>query len=619
MLKTIYTKGIFFLLFLMLFLPRTDFSQVERSFIHQQQEYIQSTQVKTSQTIMDEADRHIENSEIDSAVNKYLLVLSNYAPDSMQRRDIYSRLARLYELKENFELAITMHLNAVNFITDSITLMSELASICNVYIRLGDYEKAKSTLKNAIIFFERKQMPFQVVMAMGRIALIYSNLDQHHKSIETGKAAINYLISTQVKTKKASNLELVKSAILNNIADSYLQLDNPDSAFSYLERARESFYILPEHAKAGILISYGEYYTQKQDFAKAMHQFQEGLSIAERLNLLHEKKVGYRELSKLYEQKGNPQLSLLYLKKYLAIHDEIRAKENINRINHLQHQYDLEKKDRQIAESELLLVQQNSKLTGRKQQLYLLLLFSASMIILSVMTYRNMANKQKVLREKVKNTENEKNILRIASELEGEKKERTRLARELHDSVVSDLLVLRLKLNSLYRQNQDHQLSIPIKQAVSEMETISENLRRSTHNMMPVGLKETGLVETLRSFITKLEHSYTRFHFQSFGTIYRLPESTEKLIIMITNELVQNILKHANAAEAIVQINYYEDNISITIEDNGMGIRNKGLQNENGMGLKNVSKNVAILNGTIDIESSESTGTTVFIEIPANH
>src|SRR5690606_2053218 len=91
----------------------------------------------------------------------------------------------------------------------------------------------------------------------------------------------------------------------------------------------------------------------------------------------------------------------------------------------------------------------------------------------------------------------------------------------------------------------------------------------------------------------------------------------ERIILLCVLELIQNILKHARASEALVQLNYFEDVLSITVEDNGVGLRPEGQhRDDKGIGLLGIIENMEMLGAVIDIQSGEYTGTTVLIEIP---
>jgi signal transduction histidine kinase len=179
------------------------------------------------------------------------------------------------------------------------------------------------------------------------------------------------------------------------------------------------------------------------------------------------------------------------------------------------------------------------------------------------------------------------------------------------------MLAMKLNLQALERYHRALKHSDEFRSIISQAEEVTDKLRQAAHNLMPASLQEQGLIDTIRAFINRVDNHKLQFSFLYYGKVPDLSEGAGKIILMITLELIQNILKHARATEALVQFNFFEDSMSITVEDNGIGIGND-YQRKRGMGLANIEANVEALNGTLDIKSSEYTGTTTLIEIPLN-
>ena len=82
-------------------------------------------------------------------------------------------------------------------------------------------------------------------------------------------------------------------------------------------------------------------------------------------------------------------------------------------------------------------------------------------------------------------------------------------------------------------------------------------------------------------------------------------------------ELINNVVKHAQATVATIQLIKYPSYINISIEDNGRGFDvEKAKANENGIGMRNLISRIEYLNGTLNIDSTEGKGTTIMIDIP---
>ena len=98
----------------------------------------------------------------------------------------------------------------------------------------------------------------------------------------------------------------------------------------------------------------------------------------------------------------------------------------------------------------------------------------------------------------------------------------------------------------------------------------------------------------------------------------RLSSSTEIMLFRIIQELINNIIKHAYATEAIIQFNREGNRLSITIEDNGRGFNTQEAEEKATMGMTTVKSRVDYLNGKLTIDSRKDIGTTVMIDLLLN-
>lgn len=102
-----------------------------------------------------------------------------------------------------------------------------------------------------------------------------------------------------------------------------------------------------------------------------------------------------------------------------------------------------------------------------------------------------------------------------------------------------------------------------------------------------------------------------------FGFNERLENTLEIAIFRAVQELATNIIKHARATEAHIQLTHHDDNINIIIEDNGIGFDPEKAQiAADGMGLDTIRRKINQLGGTIEIDSTQGKGTSIIIDIP---
>jgi signal transduction histidine kinase len=104
------------------------------------------------------------------------------------------------------------------------------------------------------------------------------------------------------------------------------------------------------------------------------------------------------------------------------------------------------------------------------------------------------------------------------------------------------------------------------------------------------------------------------FDLVTFGFKKGLPKDHELALYRITQELINNVLKHAEATQVSLQIGYRDEKIILLMEDNGKGFDIHA--HKNGYGLKNLEARTQMLNGHMEIDSQPGKGTGVPIEIP---
>src|SRR5690606_8301020 len=100
--------------------------------------------------------------------------------------------------------------------------------------------------------------------------------------------------------------------------------------------------------------------------------------------------------------------------------------------------------------------------------------------------------------------------------------------------------------------------------------------------------------------------------FQCVGTFEQLNRNFELSLYRMIQELVQNVIKHASATHALVQLSMHDQHLSILVEDNGNGMKPDPAQA--GIGLDSIRSRTKLMNGTLHIESAPGVGTSVYIE-----
>jgi two-component system, NarL family, sensor kinase len=197
---------------------------------------------------------------------------------------------------------------------------------------------------------------------------------------------------------------------------------------------------------------------------------------------------------------------------------------------------------------------------------------------------------------------------------EGQEKERTRLAQELHDGIGAKLSGLKMTLEYLNFSNTEH--AVLISKVFSGITETLEEVREISHNLQPYFFNNS-MEQLLLNLVEQHNATGNCSYSMSMHPMEKeLDEHLKLHIYRIISELLNNIRKHSQADQASVQINIESDVMTVTVEDNGIGMHD-GHHNLESMGLKSIRTRVEVCKGNINIDSSEK-GTIVIIEIPIN-
>ena len=241
----------------------------------------------------------------------------------------------------------------------------------------------------------------------------------------------------------------------------------------------------------------------------------------------------------------------------------------------------------------------------------------------------NTSNEQLILTQKdlLKATE-EKYVLlrqedniRSTSLIEGQEEERKRLARELHDGIGQMLTGLKLdseNLKNLPFINEKQRKLFEEHQKLID-ETI-EATRTVSFNLMPSVLTDFGLPSALR-LLTERTSKSAGFaaKFNDFTENFDIPNKIENNLYRITQEALNNIVKHAKAHKIVVELSNIDNKfITLSIVDDGKGFDTKKSKKNKitGNGLGNIQTRVRLLNGSIKINAELNKGTSIFVKIP---
>ena len=202
----------------------------------------------------------------------------------------------------------------------------------------------------------------------------------------------------------------------------------------------------------------------------------------------------------------------------------------------------------------------------------------------------------------------------LQSHLEIQEQTFQKISREIHDNIGQKLTLAKLYLNTLNYTDSNRTI-LQVNDSVNIISEAIIDLSDLSHSMSSEIILNNGLIKALEFEVVQLEKSGKyKINFSATGSTIFFDSSTELLLFRIVQEVLTNIVKHANASIIDINLHYITTLLTIQVTDNGKGFFID--ENNTGTGLSNIKKRAAMLNGNLVLNTRPGMGTTIKIEIP---
>lgn len=514
---------------------------------------------------------------------------------------LYEQLSLAYYFNGKYDKNFDFGLKAIQ-LYDSLNLKVKLG---NMYGELG-YQAKRRDLNKAFELMLKGKHILENENSLEQLAKIYDNYGVLHEMNNNIDSALYfYSKALNIKQQKLDSIGLPYT--MCNIFMAYMLIGKTDSAIVYLDEAYRIRTLTKD--QMGITESmsyYGDYFMHINKPNLALDYFKKTLARATKYSYPHMANEMYKRISLIYEKENKPLEALKYYKLHKQYHDSLINVETNKTIADLQVKFE-------TAEKEKALNQKNLELKSKSLQIIILIILFVLATMVFIFVYSRYKQKKKMELQHKLNAE--KN-LRFIEAIESEERERTRVAQELHDGLGQLLSSAKMNLSALVDsiKNEDKYLlknsEKLIDQSVSEVRTIS-------HNLMPVSLMRYGLKETINEMAQRINDTQkiaVDTHFENFDG--RLSETDERTIYRLVQEIINNIIKHAEATSIKLKLAMISNTIvSIKIINNGKTFNLSMLNKTKGIGWKNIYARINMLKGDIDISPGKVNGTEINISL----
>ena len=541
---------------------------------------------------------------------------------------LYFQLGHYFDVRSQYDSA-QYYTKIAYALTDKNNPNAAYPTILNSlganHFRLGEYDQAASYMLLTVEVLETQDKPLHLVYAYNNLATLMGvneNYDEAIKYYIKGYTVLEEIGDTTIIANLASNiaiyvkktndfpearkwaLKAIELAEKHNRPDAYsygnyimgTTEEDSDQSILYIEKAvGKSREFQNKSVLADALDIYGFKLSEKGRHEDAKKSINEAIDLHIESGYNTGLLAAYANAGKIYYNAGAYKIAAEYFQKYEKLYKETLSDDNKKRVNELNTKYQTEKKERQIAEQELKILKQQSTL------FYALLGGALLVSILGgIFIYHRKAQKLKL-----QQVRQEKEIAILNSFILGEERERNRISRDLHDSVAAQLGAAKMGLQAIPFLEEERRKD-QLEKTVRLIGNIHGDVRRIAHNLLPVTLEKEGLVSALHEFVGEINQlGILEIKISNqLSPDFRLPKRNELVLYRIIQELVNNIIQHAGATEASIDLSDTNEQIEIKVSDNGIGF----ITNRENQGLYSIRERSGTIGGTFSIKSVEKRG-----------
>jgi signal transduction histidine kinase len=456
--------------------------------------------------------------------------------------------------------------------------------LCYTYHDMGLYENGVKAGKMAMVHLDTSSHGMQLLNAINAIAICFDDWGK------PDSALYYHYMNLEIGLDKTD--EWGASSTYNNLGNTYLKMNQFDSAQKYLRKSLELAIKLKNVSQlATVFNNLGTISMKNGDYEQARAEFDSALYYSE-IDVfapLEKKRDVYYSLSKLFENTGDMASAFKYQKLYYQYRDSMANVQQVERLKNLEIQAAESKRLQEKAEAELKLKNKN-----------LWLVISAFLVILLLGLLRQVYLKRKQTEQEAK--------LKL-------QEERLRISRDLHDNIGAELTYISSIIDQKSYETKDPEKRVEYEQLSNSSRQAMSQLRET---IWAIKTEEITL-EKLVLKINDLSQKYT----SGLGLNVQVKYSGDNPILKpakvinlfrICQEGLNNAVKYAKGQNIIIEANAEDGQLEVQIQDDGNGFH---LQEVTlGYGLKNMKERAEELGGDFSLNSQVGKGTKIIVRMP---
>ncbi len=524
---------------------------------------------------------------------------------------------------------------------------------------MGNYSES---LKVSYLLLESKDISvlMKANFLIGKIFEKNNNINQALQYFKNSLIFFNKIRRTNDERKlNNSKLDAIEAKNLLKLGALFLKQKRKDSSLFYLNKLinLSSFHEEVFYSKGKGYINLSGIEFGNGDFKKAKLYVEQAIGLLNKVNDKTELSIAYLSLANIYEVTTEREMALkTYFKalEYIENDNNVKSLEykedlyyniawtmynlkDYKAYDYLERSYNIKdslinvglkkelKKIERTHSIDLIRKEEENKREKLVKNNWFIGISGAlvSLLFLYLANLNKLKQRSLSLQLSQKELEQNKKLEKLKSDsqakiinatIDGKETERKIIAETLHDNVSALLSSARMHLQATQKQIKEGKLPIELEKTQQIILEASTIVRDLSHNLVSSVLLKFGLEYAIKDTAKKFSNSTIKIH-TAITDVTRYDQEFEIKIYNITQEFINNILKHSKATSAYVVMEEENDYLLIIVKDNGCGFQIEK-EDDNGIGLNQIEARIGAMGGVFSIESKEGEGTKIMVNIP---
>lgn len=497
---------------------------------------------------------------------------------------------RLVDLEPDKELSIKLRIN-----------------LTWAYLELKRFRDGVNFGRQSLAMLDSSQQ-WMALYLYNNMAVCYGALNQLDSA--------RYFVERGIKASEANhdyqslaNGHFILGTIYADAGRNDLAIEQYERAKPFRDKVGNPFFMVSD------LYTLASLYQKTGHYAKGVQTGLEALALAKEHRLLLKFENTYQVLAMNYEGLRDFKNASQYYQLWAAAKDSVYQNASAQAIAEMQTKYETEKKEQQIGLQKATISAQQANIQRNYIFITSLALVVVLVIVILFLVNSRSRRKQEMLKKEYELSVQE---AYISASIQSQEQERKRFAQDLHDGLGQLISALRFVIGRAEPVLSLEQREESLAKAEGILNDMHREIRGVAYNLMPQTLIRNGIDPAIREMAARINDTgQLRLTVSSFDLPERFAELQEISLYRVVQEWVNNVLKYAGARSVQVQLVAHENDVTLTIEDDGQGFDKEILQNAQGNGWKNILSRINLIKASVDVDSQPGRrGTTLIVSMP---